>query len=217
MSKLSLKKGDVADVDLALVIDKKSAITAKGPVGIEPLSADLALEVKNLAIRPFQPYFTESVQLDVTRGAISTVGKFSLTQDEKSKSRIKYTGNLSVSNLATIDKANAHDFIKWKQLHFQSLAAGYNPLFVNIKEISFKDFFAKIVINDGRQHQYSGYPRRAEKRNGQTQIRRRRRSLPNTSRARNRLRRRRILKSAKSVFRVARLILPTATSNRIMR
>jgi len=149
VSKLSLKKGDVADVDLALVIDKKSNITMKGPVGIDPLAANLALEVKNLAIRPFQPYFAESVQLDVTRGSISTIGKVSLNLDTKNKPSVKYTGNLSVSNLATIDKAHSHDFLKWKQLNFQSLAAGYNPLFVNIKEISLTDFFAKIVINDG--------------------------------------------------------------------
>lgn len=149
MSKLSLKKGDLADVDLALVIDKKSSITAKGPVGIEPLAANLALEVKNLAIRPFQPYFTESVQLDVTHGSISTAGKIALNLDAKNKPSVNYTGNLSVSNLATIDKAHSLDFLKWKQLNFQSLAAGYNPLFVNIKEISLEDFFAKIVINQG--------------------------------------------------------------------
>ena len=150
VSKFSLKKGDVADVDLALVIDKKSAITAKGPLGIEPLSADLALEVKEPGHSSVPALFYRIGSTGCHYvAAISTVGKISLTQDEKSKSRIKYTGNLSVSNLATIDKANAHDFLKWKQLHFQSLAAGYNPLFVNIKEISFKDFFAKIVINEG--------------------------------------------------------------------
>ena len=149
VSKLSLKKGDVADVDLALVIDKKSSLTAKGPVGIEPLAANLAIQIKNLAIRPFQPYFAESVQLDVTHGSISIAGKVSLNLDAKNKPSIKYTGNLSVSNLATIDTAHAHDFLKWKQLNFQSLAAGYNPLFVDIKEISVNDFFAKIVINEG--------------------------------------------------------------------
>ncbi|KAF0159528.1 MAG: hypothetical protein FD159_469 [Syntrophaceae bacterium] len=149
VSKISLKKGDLADVDLALFIDKKSNITAKGPVGIDPLAANLALEVKNLAIRPFQPYFTESVQLDVTHGSISTAGNIALNLDAKNKPSVKYTGNLSVSNLATIDKAHSLDFLKWKQLNFQSLAAGYNPLFVNIKEISLKDFFTKIVINQG--------------------------------------------------------------------
>lgn len=149
VSKFSLKKGNIADVDLALMIDKKSVITAAGPVCIDPLSAHLALKGKHLDIRPFQPYFAESVQIDVTRGSLSTAGKFSLTTDAKSKPSIKYQGNLSVDNLSTIDTVHAHDFLKWKQLNFQSLAAGYNPLFVNIKEISLKDFFAKIVINPG--------------------------------------------------------------------
>ena len=149
VSKISLKKGDIADVDLALMIDKTSVITAKGPVGIDPLSAHLALAVKNLNIRPFQPYFTESIQIDVTRGSLSTAGIFSLTADAKSKPSVKYQGNLSVDNLATIDKAQSHDFLKWQQLNFQSLAAGYNPLFVNIREITLKNFFAKIVINQG--------------------------------------------------------------------
>ena len=149
VSKLSLKKGDIADVDLALVMDKKTDITAKGPVGIEPLSADLALEVKSLDIRPFQPYFTESVQLDVTRGFVSTDGKLLLKMDSESKPNINYQGKLSVSQLVTIDRAHAHDFLKFKQLAFQSLAVGYNPLFVNIKEIALRDFFAKMVINEG--------------------------------------------------------------------
>ena len=29
------------------------------------------------------------------------------------------------------------------------MAIGYNPLFVNVKEIGLRDFFAKLVINDG--------------------------------------------------------------------
>ena len=149
ISRLSLKKGDIADLDLALVIDKKSDVTVKGSVGIEPLAADLALNVKDLSIRSFQPYFTESIQIDVTRGSISTAGKINLNLDAKNKPSVKYQGNLSVNQLATIDKAHAHDFLKWKQLNVQSVAAGYNPLFVNIKEIALKDFFAKIVINDG--------------------------------------------------------------------
>lgn len=148
-SKLSLKKGDIADVDLALIMDKKTAITAKGSVGIQPLSADLALDIKNVAIRPFQPYFTESVHLDITSGAVSTAGNFSLALDEKSKPTVKYKGNLSVSQLAAIDRAHLHDFLKFKRLGVHSLSAGYNPLFANIKEISLDDYFAKIVVNEG--------------------------------------------------------------------
>ncbi len=149
VSGFSLQKGDSADLDLALVLDKKTNLSAKGPFGIDPLAADLALDVKNLTIRSFQSYFPETLQMDVTRGAIFTAGRCSLAMDEQNKPRVKYTGNLSIRDLATLDKAQAHDFLKWKQLNFQSLAAGYNPLFVTIREISLVDFFAKIVINPG--------------------------------------------------------------------
>jgi uncharacterized protein involved in outer membrane biogenesis len=148
-SKLSLNKGESATVDLALTLDKKANIGAKGTVGLNPLWADLALDIKNVAIRPFQPYFTESIQLDVTRGSISTTGQFTLKMDKQNKPGIKYAGNLAIHQLATLDRIHAHDFLKFKKLSFDSLAAGYNPLFVNIREISISDFFAKIVINEG--------------------------------------------------------------------
>jgi uncharacterized protein involved in outer membrane biogenesis/flagellar motor protein MotB len=149
VSKISMSKGAIANVDLSLVMDQNTNITAKGPVSIRPLSADLALNVKDLAIRPFQPYFTESMQLDITRGSISTDGKFSMTMDAKNKPVIKYQGELSVAQFASIDQIHTRDFLKFKQLDFNSLAVGYNPLSVSIKEISIRDFFSKIVINKG--------------------------------------------------------------------
>ncbi|MHB8137387.1 MAG: DUF748 domain-containing protein [Smithellaceae bacterium] len=149
VSKISMSKGAIANLDLALVMDQKTNITAKGPVGLQPVSADLALNVKDLAIRPFQPYFTESIQLDITRGSISTDGKFSMTMDAKNKPGIKYQGELSVAQFASIDQIHTRDFLKFKQLDFNSLEVGYNPLFVKIKEISIRDFFSKIVINKG--------------------------------------------------------------------
>ena len=149
VSKFSLNKDEKALADLALTIDRKADVTAKGTLGINPLDADLALTVKNLDIRPFQPYFTESVQLDVTRGAVSTEGKLVLKTDKKQQPGVTYTGNLAVLQLATMDRIHANDFFKFKRLAFHSLSVGYNPLFVNIREIALADFFAKIVINEG--------------------------------------------------------------------
>lgn len=149
VSNLSLQKGDLAGLDLAMTLDKKTDITAKGPLGIDPLAANLALDVKNLAIRPFQPYLPENILLDITRGTVSTGGDFSLGADSANKPVIKYTGNLSVNGFAAIDRIHSHDFLKFRQLAFSSLTVGVNPLFVNIREISFSDFFAKIVIHEG--------------------------------------------------------------------
>ncbi|PKN86579.1 MAG: hypothetical protein CVU51_06960 [Deltaproteobacteria bacterium HGW-Deltaproteobacteria-1] len=149
VSKISMSKGAIANLDLSLVMDQKTNITAKGPVGLQPLSADLVLNVKDLAIRPLQPYFTDTIQLDITRGSISTDGKLSMKMDAKNKPGIKYQGELSVAQFASIDEIHTRDFLKFRQLAFNSLEVGYNPIFVKIKEISIRDFFSKIVINKG--------------------------------------------------------------------
>ncbi len=148
-SNVSLKKDAKADVDLTLVMDKHTNIAAKGAVSINPVGADLALNVKNLAIRPFQPYFTESVQLDVTRGAVSTAGKLVFKMDAKEKPSVSYIGNLAVLQLAAIDRMRSQDFVKFQRLEFNALSAGYNPLFVNIRDISLADFFVRILIHEG--------------------------------------------------------------------
>ncbi len=149
VSGLSLEKGKSAAVELALSVDKKANITAKGAFGLKPLSADLALGVEHLAIRPFEPYFAESVELDVVSGSVFTTGQLTLKMDDQEKPVITYSGNLSVGRLATIDRISSHDFIKFQKLSLNTLSAGYNPLFVKIHEIALSDFFAKIVINEG--------------------------------------------------------------------
>ena len=167
IKKLSTEKGSSANVDLSLTLNKKGLITVKGPLGMEPLRANLDLDIKDLGIRTFQPYFTDKVKIDVTRGAIATAGRFNLDQDDKGKSRFTYTGRISVANLATIDKASSDDFVNWKQLYFDQIAAGFNPFFINIKGVSLTDFYAKVSVNsDGTmnlQSIFGGNGKEAEK------------------------------------------------------
>jgi hypothetical protein len=144
---LSTEKGSSGNVDFSLLVDRKGEISIKGPLGLDPLHAELAINVKNLYIRTFQPYFTDKIRINVTRGAVSTDGNLSLSQDSKEKPRVKYAGKISISNLASIDKSHSNDFLNWKLLYFEQVNAGYNPLFVHIKGISLTDFYVRLIIN----------------------------------------------------------------------
>ncbi|MEQ8254268.1 MAG: DUF748 domain-containing protein, partial [Smithellaceae bacterium] len=103
--------------------------------------------VKNIAIRTFQPYFADLLKASVKQGAVSTAGKLSLTVKGKEPPKVKYAGKIYVSDFAVVDELYANDFLKWKQLYFESLQAGYNPFFLDIKGISLTDFFVRIIIN----------------------------------------------------------------------
>ena len=140
-------KDSLADLALALTLNKTGSLKIDGKACLDPLQTDLAVNLKTIPIRAFQPYFTEQVKIDVTKGTVGTQGRFKMAMDRKNKPKGTYEGQISVAQLATIDKARANDFIKWRQLQFDGFKTGFNPFFLNIKGIALSDYYAKLVVN----------------------------------------------------------------------
>ena len=144
---LSTEKGATGKIELEGILNKKGEFKDKGTLTLEPLSVDVQSDWKDIGIRAFQPYFTDYVKIDVTRGALSSQGNFSLSRNKKDELVIKCTGSISVSNLTTLDKAQSNDFLKFKRLSLDKIRFGFNPFYLNINTISLADFYARIIIN----------------------------------------------------------------------
>lgn len=144
---LSTERGTKGNVALSLTVNNSGRITVTGPVTANPLSAELAVAVKNLRIRTIQPYFADRIKVHVTGGTVSTTGHLIFAQVSGKKPRMTYTGNLAVSRLSTVDQAYEKEFVNWKQLYFDRLQAGLDPFFVTIRGISLTDFYVRIFIN----------------------------------------------------------------------
>ncbi len=144
---LSTDKATPGKVELKATLNKKSELKAVGTMTLSPFGTDLKLDLSNIRIRDFQPYFTDKIKIDVTRGAMTAAGNFSLAKNKKDETIMKYTGGLTVSNLATLDRAQSNDFLKFQRLSFNQIRFGYNPFSLNINTISLADFYARIVIN----------------------------------------------------------------------
>lgn len=147
VANLSTEKRATGTVDLRLTVDRQGTVAVAGPFGIEPLRADLALDVKQLAIRTFQPYFADRIRIHVAGGALSAAGNVKLSRERDREPRLTYAGKIYVSNLATLDQTHANRFVNWKQLYFEGVRAGVNPLFADIRGISLADYYARIIIN----------------------------------------------------------------------
>ena len=147
VANLSTGKGATGTVDLRLTVDRQGTVAVAGPFGVEPLRADLALDVKQLAIRTFQPYFADKIRIHVAGGALSVAGNVKLSRERDRELRVTYAGKIYVSNLATLDQTHANRFVNWKQLYFEGVRAGVNPLFADIRGISLADYYARIIIN----------------------------------------------------------------------
>ena len=144
---ISTTKNSKGKLSLSLLLNKKGTISTTGMIGIDPITADLKMDLKGIEIGPLQSYFTDKIKITVTEGAISTAGNFSLGITDKKELKAAYRGEASLSNFSSIDKLNAEDFLKWESLSFSDLNVGYNPLLIDIKGISLTNFYSRVIMN----------------------------------------------------------------------
>ena len=135
-------------VSLALRLEKGS-VSFDGTASVAPVVADLQLTVKEIDIRPFQPYFTDKVKVTVADGHVSTSGRLALSIKEPAGLQAKFTGETTLGKFSAIEKANAEDILKCESLALHDLSVGYNPVFVQAKKVVLADFFAHVIIQPG--------------------------------------------------------------------
>jgi uncharacterized protein involved in outer membrane biogenesis len=143
---ISTERNTKANISLSLRLDKTGVVTVVGPVGIDPLSANLAINVKSMNLLGLQPYVDDKLKVSITDGKVSTSGNLSLQSADKDNLKVSFTGNILVANFATIDKVNAEDLLKWNSLFFKNVQAGYNPFYFRVSDISLADFYARLII-----------------------------------------------------------------------
>jgi uncharacterized protein involved in outer membrane biogenesis len=146
---ISTAKNSKGRLALSLLLNEKGSISTAGMIGIEPMTADLKMELKGIEIPPLQPYFTDKVKITVIGGAISTAGNLSFSSTEKKETKVSYKGEAAITNFSSVDKVSGGDLLKFESLSLSDLNFGYTPLSVDIKGISLTDFYARVAVDSG--------------------------------------------------------------------
>ncbi|MFH1480124.1 MAG: DUF748 domain-containing protein, partial [Pseudomonadota bacterium] len=88
-------KGEKCKVGLSLRVDPKGLFSAKGTIGMDPLFADLELDLKGIDIGMLQPYFADKVNIVVTGGEIATAGRISADHTKEKEWTASFRGETS--------------------------------------------------------------------------------------------------------------------------
>lgn len=143
---ISTAEGSRGSVALSLEVNDKGHFSTEGSLGINPLTADLGLDLRDMDIVPLQPYFTDKIKILVTSGKLAAGGRLSLGHAEE-EMNLKYDGKTSLTEFASVDKANANDFLKWDSLYINGISFELTPLHVIIDEVALADFYSRLIIN----------------------------------------------------------------------
>lgn len=132
---------------LKAVVNKTGQLAVNGTLGLAPFHADLALDLKAVDMLPLQPYVTDRVNLLLTRASLSGKGKLQLDQGSDGAFKGGYKGDLTLGNLATLDKLSGSDFLRWKSLYVGGIDVRLQPFALAVDQIALSDFFARVIID----------------------------------------------------------------------
>ncbi len=141
------KKGQIA---IKGKVNAKGGVDVAGSVQASPLDVGLKVETVAIPMMPLEPYFSQFLNISVTRGQVSNKGEVSV-QIADGKLKATYKGSATLGDFVAVDKLNSADFLKWKSLYFGNVDFRLDPLAINVGEIALADFYSRLILNkDGR-------------------------------------------------------------------
>ena len=149
-SDITNRAGQAAKLDARFRLNGKGDFSLGGQVKLFPFETRLKLSAKSVDLLPLQPYFSEILNIAVTRGQLTLDGELQLRQSEQSGAEGisgGFAGDLTVGDFQAVDKINSADFLRWKSLHFGNIDARMGPDSLSIGEIALADFFARVTIS----------------------------------------------------------------------
>ena len=151
LSDLSTRPGQKMGLKAAFKLNRQGDVSVDGSLVPAPLDLDLRLNAKTVPLLPTQPYFANKLNIDITRGHLSTEGRAQLRQStgkgEDGKLSGGYTGQLTIGDFQATDKLNSAEFARWKSLYFGKIDVRTGPEAVSIGEVALADFFARIIVS----------------------------------------------------------------------
>ncbi|AYQ30113.1 MULTISPECIES: DUF748 domain-containing protein [unclassified Polaromonas] len=124
-----------------------------GNLGLAPIQAQGRLVVDRLPLQAFEPYFAETLNIELLRADASFKGRVAYRQ-LPAGTQAQVTGDVALEEFRANKLAPSEDLLAWKALNLRGLHVALEPAKatrVDVKETVLTDFFARVIVMpDGR-------------------------------------------------------------------
>ena len=145
---ISNTPGEAADFEVDLLMNGSGRVGAAGKAVLDPLEADVDLDLETIPLPAFQGYVASAAPLEISTGTVSAKTSISYRPDRKGVPMLTARGAISVDDLATRDTSADDDLLGWEQLAFTELAVDVEPMAVRIAEIKLVGTSANVVVRE---------------------------------------------------------------------
>ncbi|MGZ5575913.1 MAG: DUF748 domain-containing protein, partial [Methylobacter sp.] len=135
---------------LSAGLNETGLIKLDGNAVIEPLSAQIAVDAKDVDLGKFQAYVDKLAKLDIIDGKLAADGKVMVAKSAQDKLEVKFAGNTEITDLITRDQLKNKDFIKWESLKLKGIDADLPANQYSADTLTINKPYVRIVIKKDR-------------------------------------------------------------------
>jgi len=146
LTNFSNKAGAGLPFQLSASINETGSIELDGNAVAEPLSAQIAFDVKGIALENFQAYVDKYARLDVIDGTLEVDGKVSVAKSAEEKLDVKFSGNTKIADLLTRDQLKNKDFVKWDNLALNGIDADFAANQYSAETLVINKPYARVIV-----------------------------------------------------------------------
>lgn len=128
-------------------VGRQGQLKAEGTLGLQPVSAHLALSTKDIDLRVAQAYITPYMRLELRSGMLDSDLAVDLTNT--APLAFKVTGQVRVNQLHTLDTLKSRDFVRWVSLTLDGVDYEHDKG-LNIAQVNLDQPYARFMINEDR-------------------------------------------------------------------
>ena len=132
---------------LGLNLNGSGRVEVSGTAGVDPVRADISLNLSEIPIVPFQPYFDKYVRLDVVNGGVNVNGTVQFRGVHPNGPLLRYMGDMAIENLSLGDRSSSNKLFSLKALTFTQLAADVEPTSLKIGEVALQEPSVYAIID----------------------------------------------------------------------
>ena len=123
------------------------AMMASGSVTLQPLTADLDVEMGNVELNAGNPYLSQFADVQLTGGHITISGHTHLDLSGE-KPGGKLSGNIQLAELELVDRELGQGLVSLNQLSLDGIDTQLEPLSVKVDSVKLVDPRATVIVNE---------------------------------------------------------------------
>jgi uncharacterized protein involved in outer membrane biogenesis len=120
-------------------------LSSKGGLALDSNALALNIDLKDLDLKPLQPYINQETDMALLSGVLSVAGDLSYRPGEAS-APIDFRGRVASRDLRTVDNHLKEDFIRWRELAVEGITFSSQPKRLTIREVRAREPYARVII-----------------------------------------------------------------------